>query len=661
VTPEKVAELVGRLKCPVEPDRNAEFRAKLLDFGGNDAVWAAQIKARCAADPVFWFNSTCYTQDPKWRENEPDVPLILYKKQVEYVNFRKQRRRLGKPHCFVKSREQGASIIFCEEDQHEWQFHGASVKIGSEKKDKVDSGSFATSLFPKIYYNLTKQPEFLLPAGFKFDKSCRKFCNIYNPETGKPISGEPTNEDFARGDRISNLDIDEASAIPILEQIHTACANATRCWAMISTPRGYEYFAKLVHGGRVDVFTMLWWENEAWHGWTDGLTGTKHDGLYTCKPGCLAHPDGGKPHSDRFDAECESYSWDASKIAQELDGDFAKSGGAIFNPDVIRRCATKLAQSPLRIQGVSLDWKDQTQVSHTDKDAWYRASRAWSVTAAPAPHSALRIWKEPFSCREKTCICEGSGRHVYTVGADIAKGLDHGDRSVAYALDITTAEVVAELCTNNTEPDDFAVLLMQMVKYYGKSSGCDINPFTTIEWNDQGTTVNKIARLMGLGQSQFWYVSDDKMKASKIADRPGNVIGPANRLRLLTEYLAPNVAKDMGDGYPLIVVPFPEFWGECEYLVRRTNNANGIGGDKPKVGRLQDKHDDRPFALLHAIFGAMFQYNGKIKNVIRRKWAPPGYERRLQMEKLEALRRKTGEPHGKRLLVGSALQTSLQN
>jgi hypothetical protein len=296
--------------------------------------------------------------------------------------------------------------------------------------------------------------------------------------------------------------------------------------------------------------------------------------------------------------------------------------------DMLDKCRRLVSEKyeQLGVSYYSLKWDNRGEKTMVydvgDKNAWYKASKSWNVVAMKSPgRTDLRVWKEPRWCMDTDCKCRGTGKHSYCIGSDIAKGLEEGDASCAYVLDVTAGKVVAEL-HSRCEPDDFAVMLMQLIKWYGPSSGLPSKPYTTVEWNDQGLIVNKILSLMGLGASQHVYTSEDKSKAIK-SKKLGNVVQPMNRGYLLDTYAAPYISADAGDGFPLLVVPFPEFWEECMNMVRKNPGNNEIiGPDKPKVGKVSKSHDDRVWALIHCINGACVRHNNRVRGVIRRDIFP---------------------------------------
>jgi hypothetical protein len=603
--------------CPTDKQQNADFRGWIQDREQYEDYRAAfYIKA--SKDVHWWMGSYCWTKDPKWHTGVPHVPFIPYVKQREYIDFRRRHRAQGRPHLLVKSREQGASLCVMYDNQHHWQFTNAgNCKIGSEKAEKVDGrAGFGGTLLGKMDYNLSRQPEYLLPAGYNPKQHRIKF-HFTNPVTGNVTTGETTNEAFAVGDRQDSIDIDEASLIGILEQIHTACGNATRAWCFLSTPRGYEYFAKLVHGGQVDVFMLKWWENEAWHGYTDPRTGLWMPGLRTCEAGhCPIHDEGGRPHSDRYDSECASYGNDPVKIAQEFDLNFAKSGGAVFNVERVNRVISlvteKIVSSEIEFRHYKLDFVPVSRETPfpNDEDELYIEMRKWPVRATRMLGSPLKVYKEPFICRDKKCKCEGTGRHVYVIAGDTSQGKADGDGAGALVWDCTAGECVAVL-HGRFEPVPLAREIAKLAKWYGTSSGDDINAWCAVEANGDGFVVNDILNKMGLWLHKS--KSDDKIRKKR-----ANVLGVVvhqGKTAMLNKHLVPRI-NGGESGWPEFVCPFPEVWQQFLTFISWAGKQGVLEPDKMIMGAQRGHHDDFVMMAFHALYGATERY-GAIKDVLR--------------------------------------------
>src|SRR5690606_2165582 len=173
------------------------------------------------------------------------------------------------------------------------------------------------SIFPKIDYIIKNLPDWMLPPEWSRKKPShtRKDMSFVNTHTGKAIEGETCNENFSRGGRFSRVWVDAFSTIKLQELIHTAVGNATKCFIYTTTPCGIEMFAMHRQSGDYDVFKLHWTDNYLWQpkghspdecDWENGKWPEK----WICAVGCRVHPNGGMPHSERYDHECRQYGFD---------------------------------------------------------------------------------------------------------------------------------------------------------------------------------------------------------------------------------------------------------------------------------------------------------------------------------------------------------------
>lgn len=94
------------------------------------------------------------------------------------------------------------------------------------------------------------------------------------------------------------------------------------------------------------------------------------------------------------------------------------------------------------------------------------------------PRGNLEIWKMP--------ELNGINRHSYTIGADVAEGIDarKGDYSVASVIDATTHEVVA-LYRARIPQESYSVELYKLGKFYGDAwLAVESNKYSDIIIND---------------------------------------------------------------------------------------------------------------------------------------------------------------------------------
>jgi hypothetical protein len=616
IIPQTTIEIASKLPpATFNAQENADYRGWIADREQYEDYRAA-FRHKAETDVHWWMANYCWTKDPKWHAGVPHVPFVPYSTQRRYVDTRRRMRAAGRPHLCLKSREQGASLCMMYDNQHHWQFsRTGNIKVGSESEKKVDGrGGFAGTLFGKLRYNIERQPEYLLPDGWNPKKHDIQL-NITNPETGNTFTGEGTNEHFAVGDRQDGIDIDEATMIMILEQIHQAIGNATRAWSFLSTPRGYEYFAKLALSGKIHLFTMPWWENEAWFGYKDSLTGKFVPGkLYKCKAGCPAHPDGGKPHSDRFDAECESYGWDSVKIASELDLSFSKSGGSVFSAERVNRVLVhvkdRLDKGKLELMPYSLELipRGNEGAVKTEFDL-YIQMRSWTLRAMRVANSNLKVYKLPFSCREKTCCCGGTGQHVYIVSGDTSQGRADGDGAGAMVWDCTAGHVAA-LLHGRYEPIPLAHEVYKLSRWYGRDSGNDIDALCGVEANGDGFVVNDV--LNKLGARIFRSPKQDRHGK----EAPRGVVVSRNKVPIINKYLVPYINGDASE-WPEFLCVFPEVWQQFMTFISTASKRSVLAPDSMKMGAQYGHHDDLVMMACHALYVSCETYQGRISGVLR--------------------------------------------
>lgn len=243
----------------------------------------------------------------------------------------------------------------------------------------------------------------------------------------------------------------------------------------------------------------------------------------------------------------------------------------------------------------------------------YRQFRRCGVEPSVVPHSMLRVFAEPFSCRNPKCVCQGTGKHVYVYGADVSKGLPHGDQSVGYMHDLTAGITVAEIA-GKPEWEQFAEESAKLCRWYGRASGNDIDALAAPENADQGMNVAKA--LMQMGVPVFIHRSDDKIKGNEIAPKLGVTITWKNKARIIDDFVTPYVGRAEPGKMPRVLVPFPEFWYEMETFVSMANYKGEINPDRPKMGAVRGKKDDRIMAWACMSYVAHMSY-GKIVGMVR--------------------------------------------
>ncbi len=103
-----------------------------------------------------------------------------------------------------------------------------------------------------------------------------------------------------------------------------------------------------------------------------------------------------------------------------------------------------------------------------------------------------------------------SGEH-YVIGADVAKGLEHGDWSTAHILSAKTGEFVGRVRTH-LEPDLWGEYLAELAHFYGGA-------LLGIENNTFGLSANKAARKVGY--KNIFHMRRVKQKSPDITEELG--------------------------------------------------------------------------------------------------------------------------------------------
>lgn len=80
---------------------------------------------------------------------------------------------------------------------------------------------------------------------------------LHNPANGNLVSGDTMNADFGRGSRKTAIFFDELGSWDYAKDAWESTGDVTGCRIANSTPKGYNFYAKLRDSG-IDVLTLLW-------------------------------------------------------------------------------------------------------------------------------------------------------------------------------------------------------------------------------------------------------------------------------------------------------------------------------------------------------------------------------------------------------------------
>lgn len=265
---------------PRDQEGNYRWRAQVLHQADHDEDFRSAFKELCRQDIVFWLNATCWTFDPRPENqkhlgySDADMLFLTWPFQDRFLKWLVHKIETGEDGLVEKSRDMGASWLMLSVVQWFWQFGGPGndFKVGSRKEDFVDKIGDMDAFFPKIRYQIKRQPQWLWPRGFDPSKHM-SYMNIQNPQTGSAITGESNNPYFATGGRKKAVFFDEFSKWSNTdESAWQSASDVTDCKLAISSANGranHFYRLRQQLSGHIEVYRMHWSEHplktQAWY------------------------------------------------------------------------------------------------------------------------------------------------------------------------------------------------------------------------------------------------------------------------------------------------------------------------------------------------------------------------------------------------------------
>lgn len=230
-----LANLVKRAEFKRDCETNLELQAHLFEM--------------CKRDPKFFFDYFLFTvkNDTMFSQNLPfAIPFVLFDYQRELVDLI-QDGIMRKRNIFCeKSRQMSFTWIMLGMFLWGFLFHNHRYLIISRTADEVDKKWDINSCFERMRFMLDLIPNFLLPKWF--DRSSgwenNKYMAISSSSGPASITGESANPDAWRGGTYTAIFMDEMAFMKDAVAINKACASATSCRIMNSTPNGEgnEYY-----------------------------------------------------------------------------------------------------------------------------------------------------------------------------------------------------------------------------------------------------------------------------------------------------------------------------------------------------------------------------------------------------------------------------------
>lgn len=201
----------------------------------------------------------CWTYDPRLSNIglPTSLPFIPWPQQIEFLEWAYEKYLNQKRSIIEKSRDQGATWLFCLFFIFEWRWtYGFAGGIGSSKLANVDNRDDPDAIFEKIRNLLKLLPRWWMPSEFDWRKH-DKIGNLYNPNMKSNLAGQG-GKNIGRGGRRSAYLVDESAAVETPMDADSSLSQVTDCQFDLSTPRGMNHFGRKRHSGKLPVFTFHW-------------------------------------------------------------------------------------------------------------------------------------------------------------------------------------------------------------------------------------------------------------------------------------------------------------------------------------------------------------------------------------------------------------------
>jgi hypothetical protein len=513
--------------APKDFDANLRYRREILQMAGTDPAAAAQLRAMCAQDLLFYVNTFCWTYDPRAKVSV--TPFITYAFQDAAMLSIADCIVSGQDFAMPKSRDMGASWMGLSVFEWMWHFrNNVSFLLISRNEDYVDKRGNPKSLFWKIDFLHEHQPMWLLPTGrwLGFADPERKLLHLGNADNGSVIDGESTTGDAGRGDRRTAMFIDEHAAFELNDgfRVLRATRDTTKSRGFNSTPQGANNgFYEVVHNTSARQIRLHWSTHPE-----------KNRGLYTSKDGVLQRLDGyagivdirakgdkdsrsvifpeqypfrldGKLRSPWYDNEC-ARCVNEMEIAQELDIDFLGSDYLFFDAEFIEVLRLKYCRPALLVGNLEFD--DETLEPKRFVEHEKGSLALWITLGANGRPAADRS---------------------FVLGSDVSAGTG-ASNSVSSVVDRSTGEKVGVLRSPHLRPTDFASISIALAKFFNRGF---------MVWDASGPTGKTFTQcVMKHGYGSIYYRRNEKKIGQQITDEPGYYLNPQARESLLEDYRA---------------------------------------------------------------------------------------------------------------------------
>jgi hypothetical protein len=230
---------------------------------------------KCALSPSYFMAMWAWLYEPRQDTRfgiaagtKPWLPFAIQVELIDWIEERMAAEGSDRDGVVSKSRDMGASWVFCCWALHGWLFkYPWNVLFLSRVQDLVDSKN-SDSLFWKIEFIMRHLPDWLLPEGFSLkNRTLNSELSLINPATLTEITGESTTSNSGRGGRYTAVVVDEAAKVPALNDVVSGVSATTFHTFLVSSESNelHTDFYSIGIGNkntyRPGLFAMDWWEH----------------------------------------------------------------------------------------------------------------------------------------------------------------------------------------------------------------------------------------------------------------------------------------------------------------------------------------------------------------------------------------------------------------
>lgn len=388
--------------------KDVAHRAEILAAVNDGLISRDEFNAACASSLLFFASACMFVYEPRSEDASlKDIPFIPRSFQVQYLQALQEHIEAGEDLLTDKSREMGVTWMVLMALVWKWLFEPKfAATVSSMTMEKIDRKGDPDSLFWKIEYLvecLNWTVPWLYPKGFNPSEH-RSNCKMLNPASGSVIRGETMGPNLGRSGRSRVMFLDEFAEAEYQEATWAACSRTTECRLVVFTPKGLNFAGRLANPKRGDPtainrITLHWMldETKNYYHIHSGKTGQLIKSGYGIPEAEIYKqcPDALPPVYPWYEDAKRRVGWDAVKIAQELDVNYAESADGLMYPQIERARFMKVPYDPSLPLYLSMDYglSDETALIWFQ---WDYRMRRFRVIDCFKKHGKTIKWFIPF-------------------------------------------------------------------------------------------------------------------------------------------------------------------------------------------------------------------------------------------------------------------------